>query len=107
MLLSIIGGAVATLLALVFMVIGVVIQLAIGHYTPRALTILLGDRPTHFTIGVFVGTFTYALVVLLCLRVSTDDNVVSGLSLTTAFGRPSRSARHRVLIRWASRTVCR
>jgi uncharacterized membrane protein len=54
--------------------------------SPRALTILLGDRPTHFTIGVFVGTFTYALVVLLCLRVATDDDAVSGLSLTTAFG---------------------
>lgn len=84
-LLSIIGGAVATLLALIFTVIAVVIQLAIGQYTPRALTILLGDRPTHFTIGVFVGTFTYVLVVLLCLRVATDGETVSGMAMTVAF----------------------
>ena len=51
MLLSIIGGAVATLLALIFTVIAVAIQLATGHYTPRALTILLDDKPTYFTIG--------------------------------------------------------
>jgi uncharacterized membrane protein len=85
-LLSVIAGAVATLLALIFTVIAVVIQLAIGHYTPRALSLLLGDRPTHFTIGVFVGTFTYALVVLLYLPLLvTDDGVVSGLSMTLAF----------------------
>jgi uncharacterized membrane protein len=86
MLLSVIGGAVSTLLALIFTVIAVAIQLAIGHYTPRALAILLGDRPTHFTIGVFVGTFTYALIVLLCLRVTSDGGMVSGLSMTIAFG---------------------
>ncbi len=85
-MLSIIGGAVATLLALIFTVIAVVIQLAIGQYTPRSLQILLGDRPTHFTIGVFVGTFTYALVVVLGLRVTLEADRVVGLSLTLAFG---------------------
>jgi uncharacterized membrane protein len=85
-MLSIIGGAVATLLALIFTVIAVVIQLAIGQYTPRSLQILLGDRPTHFTIGVFVGTFTYTLVVILGLRVATEGDHVVGLSPTLAFG---------------------
>jgi uncharacterized membrane protein len=83
--LSVIAGAVATFVSLIFTVIAVVIQLAIGQYTPRALSILLGDRPTHITIGVFVGTFAYALAVLLGLRVATEDDVTSGLAVTFAF----------------------
>jgi uncharacterized membrane protein len=83
--LSVIAGAVATFVSLIFTVIAVVIQLAIGQYTPRALSILLGDRPTHLTIGVFVGTFAYALAVLLGLRIATEDDVTSGLAVTFAF----------------------
>jgi uncharacterized membrane protein len=87
MMLSIIGGSVTTLLALIFTVIAVVIQLAIGQYTPRALSLLLGDMPSHFTIGVFVGTFTYSLIVLLFLplTLSDDGTQASGLALTLAF----------------------
>ncbi|MFU8815373.1 MAG: DUF2254 domain-containing protein [Pseudomonadales bacterium] len=95
MMLSIIGGSVTTLLALIFTVIAVVIQLAIGQYTPRALTILLGDRPSHFTIGVFVGTFTYSLIVLVFLHLTFSEagsdagsdagSKVSGLAVTLAF----------------------
>jgi uncharacterized membrane protein len=87
MILQIIASSVTTLLALIFTVIAVVIQLASGHYSARILTTLLADRPSHFTIGVFVGTFTYALVILMGFDVMIADDSLraSGISMTIAF----------------------
>lgn len=86
-MLSVIAGSVTTLIALVFTILAVIIQLASSQYSPRALNTLLEDRPSHWTIGVFVGTFTYCLVLLLTLRFTTTDldHEVAGLSLTVAF----------------------
>jgi uncharacterized membrane protein len=84
-LLTTIATSVTTLIALVFTILAVVIQLASSQYSPRALHTLLQDRPTHLTIGVFVGTFTYCLVLLLAFRVTVDDDGAAGLALTFAF----------------------
>ncbi|MDG5814160.1 DUF2254 domain-containing protein [Chitinispirillales bacterium ANBcel5] len=88
-LLSVIAASVTTLLALIFTIITVAIQLASSQYSPRTLKTLLTDRPSHFTIGIFVGTFTYTLIVLLSLRAVSitpqDTTVVAGLSMTGAF----------------------
>jgi uncharacterized membrane protein len=86
-MLSVIATAVTTLLALVFTIIAVVIQLASSQYSPRALRTLLKDRPSQFTIGVFVGTITYALVLLLAMRVPVGEDPASaaGLAPTLAF----------------------
>lgn len=71
-LLSAIAGAGTSLLTLIFTIITVVIQLATGQYSARALRTLYTDRPSHFTIGVFVATITYSLVVLLRVSDSGD-----------------------------------
>jgi uncharacterized membrane protein len=86
-LLSVIAGSVTTLIALVFTILAVIIQLASSQYSPRALNTLLDDPPSHWTIGVFVGTFTYCLVILLALRFTAaeGDVEIAGLSLTFAF----------------------
>jgi uncharacterized membrane protein len=86
--LSVIASSVTTLLALIFTIIALIIQLATGHYSPRALSTLLQDRPSHFTIGVFVATFTFALIVLINLRFAGegDGATVGGLAVTLAFG---------------------
>ncbi|WMJ72319.1 DUF2254 domain-containing protein [Cytophagaceae bacterium ABcell3] len=84
--LSVIASSVTTLLALIFTVIVVAIQLASSQYSPRTLSSLLQDRPSHFTIGVFVGTFTYTLVILLALRkTQIEDGTISGISISLAF----------------------
>jgi uncharacterized membrane protein len=85
--LSVIATSVTTLLALIFTIIAVVIQLATTHYSPRALSTLLQDRPSHFTIAVFVATFTYSLIVLVNLRFGEggDGATVAGLAITLAF----------------------
>ncbi|MEJ5913665.1 DUF2254 domain-containing protein [Pseudokineococcus sp. 1T1Z-3] len=71
-LLSAIAGAVTSLLALVFTIITVVIQLATGQYSARALRTLYTDRPSHFTIGTFVATVSYSLLLLPSVRATAD-----------------------------------
>lgn len=61
-----------SLLALVFTIITVIIQLATGQYSARALRTLYMDRPTHFTIGIFVTTITYSLMVLPSVSSEND-----------------------------------
>jgi uncharacterized membrane protein len=85
-LLSVIASSVTTLLALIFTIIVVAIQLATSQYSPRTISTLLQDRPSHFTIGVFVGTFTYTVVLLVALQLTVEEGeLVSGLSVTLAF----------------------
>ena len=86
-MLSVIATSVTTLLALIFTIIVVAIQLASSQYTPRALATLLQDRPSHITIGIFVGTFTYTLMVLWGLRFTETEGGehVAGVSLSLAF----------------------
>lgn len=84
---SVVATAVTTLLALVFTIIAVVIQLASGQYSPRILGTLVKDRPTHLTIGIFVGTITYAL---LCLQGidgarNTAEDEFSSIAVTFGF----------------------
>ncbi|MFA9479311.1 DUF2254 domain-containing protein [Phycisphaerales bacterium AB-hyl4] len=83
-----IATAAATLIALIFNVIAVVIQLSSQQYSPRALSLLVQDRPSYWTIGVFVATFTYALTVMLSLRLTIaeeDREALASLAVTVAF----------------------
>jgi uncharacterized membrane protein len=86
-LLSVIATSVTTLLALIFTIIVVAIQLVSGQYNPRTTSSLLQDRPSHITIGIFVGTFTYTLVILWGIRFTetVDEESSTGISLSLAF----------------------
>jgi uncharacterized membrane protein len=86
-ILSLIGTSIATLTALVLTIVSVVLQLATQSLSPRAVRTFLQDARSHLTIGVFVTTFTYALVVLQQLgRIrDADADLVGSLSVTTAF----------------------
>jgi uncharacterized membrane protein len=82
-LLSVIATATTTLLALVFTILAVVIQLGSSQYSPRVLRTLFQDFPSHFTIGVFVATIAYALLMLLAL--GPDEQDARGAATTVAF----------------------
>lgn len=71
-LLATIAGVGTSLLTLVFTIVTVVIQLATGQYSARALRTLYTDRPSHFTVGIFVTTISYALIVLLRVDSGAD-----------------------------------
>lgn len=63
-ILTSIAGAAITLTGLVFSVTMLVLQLTGSQYSPRSVGMLLKNRTAKFTLGVFVGTFTYSLAVL-------------------------------------------
>jgi uncharacterized membrane protein len=86
-ILSLIATAIATLTALILTIVAVIIQLATQALSPRAVRTFLQDAHSHLTIGTFVTTFTYALVVLqqFGLTSDVDDQNVTSVSVTLAF----------------------
>lgn len=67
-LLSVIASSTLTLAGLSFSVTLVVLVLASSQYSPRVLRTFLRDRRTKLTLGVFLGTYVYALVALRAVR---------------------------------------
>lgn len=63
-----ITSAMISVTGLVFSVTLVVLQLASSQFTPRVLGTFLDSRVSQATLGVFVGTFLYALTVLRSVR---------------------------------------
>ena len=66
--LSAIAGTTITVAATVFSIMVVALQLASSQFTPRLLGSLMRDRGNQYTLGVFIGTFTYSLLVLRTVR---------------------------------------
>ncbi|MGN9768342.1 DUF2254 domain-containing protein [Micromonospora sp. SD12] len=66
-LLSSIITAMISFTALVFSITVVALQLASSQYTPRVLRTFLQDRIIQATLGTFVATFLFAMVVLAAL----------------------------------------
>ena len=68
-------GAVATsmvsLAALVLTITMVVVQLAMGQFSPRIVQPILKDKPSQFAIGIFVGTFAFAMLAMRQVAIGT------------------------------------
>jgi uncharacterized membrane protein len=87
-ILSTVAVAMVTLTGLVLTITMVVVQLAMGQFTPRVLRTILRDRPSQFAIGVFVATFAHAMLVMREVRSPTGGNregVVPGLAIVVAY----------------------
>jgi uncharacterized membrane protein len=84
--LSTIAGSIITVTGVVFSITIVALQLASSQFTPRVLRSFTGDRVNQWVLGVFIGTFTYALLVLRTVRSSLEDleSFVPSLSVTLA-----------------------
>ena len=84
-------GAVATsmvsLAALVLTITMVVVQLAMGQFSPRIVQPILKDRPSQFAIGIFVGTFAFAMLAMRDVLIGASGNAgqVPGLTVLVAF----------------------
>lgn len=72
--LSAITTAMITFTGLVFSITIVVLQLTSSQFSPRVLRTFLRDRLTQLSLGVFVSTFVYAVMVLRTVD-SADDTV--------------------------------
>jgi uncharacterized membrane protein len=63
-LLSTIASSLMTFTGVVFSITILVLQLASSQYSPRVLPTFLEDRATRFSMGVFIGSFVYAMALL-------------------------------------------
>jgi uncharacterized membrane protein len=84
--LSAITQAMITFTGLVFSITIVVLQLTSSQFSPRVLRTFLEDRTIRLSLGVFLATFVYAIVVLRDVRgIAADDGFVPRIAVTTAF----------------------
>ena len=61
----------------------VVVQLAMGQFSPRIVQRILQDKPSQFAIGIFVGTFAHAMLTLREVR-TDGEGIVPGLAVVVA-----------------------
>lgn len=70
--LSAIAGGLITVTGVVFSVTTVSLQLASTQFTPRVLRSFVADRVNQVVLGIFIGTFTYSLLVLRAIHSSAN-----------------------------------
>jgi uncharacterized membrane protein len=79
-ILSSLAAAIITVVGVVFSVMIVTLTLASSQFGPRMLRTFIRDRGTQLTLGTFVATFFYAMLVLI----SIGTTFVPHLSVTIA-----------------------
>jgi uncharacterized membrane protein len=67
-MLSAIAVSMITVAGVVFSITIVALSLAAGQYSPRVLRTFMSDRPNQLALGVFLGIYTYCLIVLRSVR---------------------------------------
>src|SRR5436190_7937119 len=81
-ILSTIAASMVSLAALVLTITMVVVQLAMGQFSPRIVQTFLRDKPSQIAVGLFIATFVHAM---LTLREIRGSGTVPGLSIGVAY----------------------
>jgi uncharacterized membrane protein len=85
-ILTTVAISMVSLTALVLTITMVVVQLAMGQFSPRIVQRILRDKPSQFAIGLFVATFVHSI---LAIREVTNEGdgtgQVPGIAVVTAF----------------------
>jgi uncharacterized membrane protein len=84
-ILSAVATSMVSLAALVLTITMVVVQLAMGQFSPRIVQRILRDRPSQFAIGIFVATVAHAMLAMRDVRVGGGSGTVPGLAVAVAF----------------------
>ena len=87
-ILSSVATSMVSLAALVLTITMVVVQLAMGQFSPRIVQTILKDKPSQLAIGIFVGTFAYAMLAMRDVVVTGGTNgqgQVPGLAVIFTF----------------------
>jgi uncharacterized membrane protein len=85
-ILSTVAASMVSLTALVLTITMVVVQLAMGQFSPRIVQRILRDKPSQLAIGLFVATFVHAILALREVTINGDGTGnVPGIALITAF----------------------
>lgn len=80
--LSTIAASMITVAGVAFSITIVALTLASQQFGPRLLRNFLRDRGNQFTLGTFIATFLYCLLVLRTVRGTDDDQFVPHLAVT-------------------------
>jgi uncharacterized membrane protein len=83
-ILSTIATSMVPLAALVLTITMVVVQLAMGQFSPRIVRTILQDTTSQLAIGLFVGTFAHAMLTMREIRLGGSGGV-PGIAILTAF----------------------
>lgn len=85
-ILTTLGGALITVVGVVFSVILVALTLASTQFGPRMLRNFIRDRGTQWTLGTFVATFLYAMLDLVAIGPGPHGDFVPHISITVTLG---------------------
>jgi uncharacterized membrane protein len=83
-ILGTVAASMVSLAALVLTITMVVVQLAMGQFSPRIVQRILQDKPSQLAIGVFVATFAHSILTLREVQTGSEE-VVPGLAVVVAF----------------------
>lgn len=84
-ILGTIAASMITLLGIVLTIVLVVVQLAMGQFSPRIVRAILHDRPSQFAIGIFAATFAHAMLAMREIASTEEGTPVPGLAIVVAF----------------------
>ena len=84
-MLSTIAGSTITVAGVVFSITLAAVTYASGQFGPRLLGNFTRDRGNQTTLGVFVGTYLYCLVVLRTIRSAQEASADTGGAIREAF----------------------
>ena len=85
-ILTTIAVSMVSLAALVLTITMVVVQLAMGQFSPRIVQRILRDKPSQLAIGLFVATFVHAVLTIReVLDRGDGTGQVPGLAVATAY----------------------
>jgi uncharacterized membrane protein len=85
-ILSTIAASVVSLAALVLTITMVVVQLAMGQFSPRIVQRILRDKPSQFAIGLFVATFVHAVLTIReVVDLGDGTGQVPGIAVATSY----------------------
>jgi uncharacterized membrane protein len=83
-ILGTIAASMVSLAALVLTITMVVVQLAMGQFSPRVVQRVLRDKPSQLAIGVFVATFAHAMLAMREVMFE-PRNTVPGCAIVVAY----------------------
>ncbi len=83
-ILATVAGSMVSLAALVLTITMVVVQLAMGQFSPRIVQTFLRDKPSQLAIGLFVATFAHAMLAMREVHFDRGGSV-PGLAIVVAY----------------------
>lgn len=84
-MLSTIAGSTITVAGVVFSITLAAVTYASGQFGPRLLSNFMRDRGNQTTLGVFIGTYVYCLVVLRTIRSAEETSADTAGAVRDAF----------------------